>query len=192
VAEDEGFLQRWARRKAEHRAPAGGDTAAPTPEPENTPPVQTDAGEGTQALDLDALPDIESLDAGSDFSIFMQDGVPDALRTRALQKLWRLDPDFGHIDGLLEYAENYTDSSVAMETVRTIYQAGKGMLGDGGAEEAAMAGPAADAQSADDEAAGTEPLPAPDQGADAAPDAATDDHAEPVTAGHPGDPKKPG
>jgi Protein of unknown function (DUF3306) len=193
LAEDEGFLQRWARRKAEHGTPAD-DGAAPTSptkaDADSAPAELTHAPESGQAIDLDALPDIDSLDAGSDFSVFMQDGVPDALRTRALQKLWRLDPAFGHIDGLLEYGENFTDSNVAVGAVRTIYEVSKGMLG-GNAEEAATPDPAPDAQPSDT-AASDGMIPVPDLRTDTAPDTTTDSQTETRIAVRPDDPDRPG
>ena len=189
MAEDEGFLRRWARRKSAQQTPAEDGATAPLPEaedavPENAPPARVDALESEQAIDLDALPDIESLSADSDFSIFMQDGIPDALRTRALQKLWRLDPAFGHIDELLDYAEDFSGGTTAIAAVRTVYQVGKGMLG-GGDEEAASA--TADVETpAVDEVARAE-LP-PD--ADVAPDAAVDDVPRSDTTVRPEDPDR--
>ena len=54
------------------------------------------------------LPDIGSLTAESDFSLFMAQGVPAELRRRALRKLWSLDPQFLAADGLGDYVEDYT------------------------------------------------------------------------------------
>jgi hypothetical protein len=200
LAEDEGFLRRWARRKAEHQTPAEDDATAPLPEAEdaiqeNAPPVRVNAAEGEESIDLDALPDIESLDADSDFSIFMQDGIPDALRTRALQKLWRLDPAFGHIDELLDYAEDFNDSATAIASVRSVYEVGKGMLRGGAAGNEAAATAEADAtiRSAE-ETASAEALSAPDHDADAGalPDASTDVEDEPEIAARPGDTNRTG
>lgn len=144
---DEPFLQRWARRKAEAAAPVA-DTAPPDVETaslENASPVPAQAGDEDEAssIDLSTLPDIDSLDETSDFSVFMQDGIPDALRTRALNRLWRLDPSFGHVDGLLEYGEDFTGTGLAAEAVNTIYKVGKGMLSDEGDDAAVDADVAA-------------------------------------------------
>lgn len=46
------------------------------------------------------LPPMESLTLASDFTVFMQPGVPKAVQASALRKLWRLDPAFGRSDGL--------------------------------------------------------------------------------------------
>ena len=65
-----GFLGRWSRRKqAERERPAGGGDAAPAVE----------------------LPDVETLHAGSDFTVFLRKGVAAAVQARALQKAWTSD-----------------------------------------------------------------------------------------------------
>lgn len=165
--QDEPFLQRWARRKS-----VAADTAtdeAPLIAPavdaaslQHAPPAPAtgEPHENTE-IDLSTLPDIDSMDAESDFSVFMQNGIPEALQKRALQKLWRLDPAFGHIDGLLEYGEDYTGNGLVAEAVNTIYKVGKGMVSD---EEEAEAEAEAEAKSQANEEAGEE-------------DAASDDDA---------------
>jgi hypothetical protein len=135
---DEPFLQRWARRKADvATADAGPKDQGEAPGVETASPdgaapapVNSDTETGEPEVDLAALPDIDSLDARSDFSVFMQNGIPEELRTRALQRLWRLDPSFGHVDGLLEYGEDFTGTGLAADVVNTAYKVGKGMLSD--------------------------------------------------------------
>jgi hypothetical protein len=130
----EGFLSRWSRRKAEARsAPAAS-------------PATDDAGPGAQAapeathealrqdapasIDPKDLPDIATLDASSDFSVFMRPGVPAHLRTLALRKLWRSDPIFSKLDGLVEYGEDYTISSWPKGTIKTAYRIGLGFVNE--------------------------------------------------------------
>ena len=103
----ESALSRWSRRKleaekgiqpAELNPPAEIEAEPSTPAAESeTRPVLTDAD----------MPDIESLDADSDFSGFMSEGVSDELRNLALRKLFRA-PVFNIRDGLDEYDEDYT------------------------------------------------------------------------------------
>lgn len=150
---EEPFLQRWARRKADAAKPTAEQAASETAGVDattietaalpQTPEARPEDKRGEpEEIDLSALPDIDSLDADSDFSVFMRNGIPEALQKRALQKLWRLDPAFSHIDGLLEYGEDFTGSGLAAETVKTIYKVGKGMLTDADeeAESATAAG----------------------------------------------------
>lgn len=162
----EPFLKRWARRKAASADPATAEAdSAPTAaniasaEPEGALPAAAPDDDADAAdTDLAALPDIDSLDETSDFSVFMGNGIPEELQRRALQKLWRLDPAFSHIDGLLEYGEDFTGSGLAAEAVNTLYKVGKGMRSETDEPETA------DAFTPDDE-----PEPA-----EAAPEAAAD------------------
>ena len=132
--DEQGFLSRWSARKqyarqdhetgadqggeklAEMQTPASGETAG-------SPQAGTD-----QDLDLTRLPPVESLEKDSDFSVFMHEKVPDALRRRALRRLWRVDPVFAHLDGMNDYDEDYTDAALVVEGLKTVYQVGKGML----------------------------------------------------------------
>ncbi len=130
--DDESFVRRWSRRKqaarrgeaepapteAEHDEPpeASGDQPAPDGEvaaPPGGPP---------------ALPDPETLDAASDFRVFLQEGVPLEKHQAALRRLWRLDPIYNRLDGLDDYCEDYTDKARAVKGLRTAYRVGKGML----------------------------------------------------------------
>jgi hypothetical protein len=162
---EEGFLQRWSRRKAEARdapeEPAAVEkqegAAAAAPAAVDPPPEE----DGEVAVDLDALPDIDSLTYESDFTGFMRKGVPPELRKRALQKLWRSNPTLANLDGLVEYGGDYTKIGMAKQVVRTAYQVGRGMLErleprvaeDQPAAAAAVA-------AADDPERASEPLPA--------------------------------
>jgi hypothetical protein len=97
----DGFLKRWSRRKRAGELPAPADpaaaaasTAAPAPGaaaaaapamlPAEQPPVEP--------VDPATLPPIESLGAGSDYTMFLRQGVPEALRRAALRRAWESDP----------------------------------------------------------------------------------------------------
>lgn len=162
----EGFLQRWSRRKVEARTAnesaagdPGGEEVQPAPSEQGSEPGQ---GEPAPVAPED-LPDIESLDASSDFSVFMRPGVPEHLRTQALRKLWRADPIFSKLDGLLEYGGDYTIPSWPKGTIRTAYQIGRGFVNEleklGGVERPPEpAAPAA--EPTDDAKAASVPVPA--------------------------------
>jgi len=147
MAEDEGFVSRWSRLKREARkAPAEpqGDAArqsparADTPAARPAPPDDAAAGDarGREAKDTRpaapfdpaSLPDVESLTFESDYTAFLQEGVPRELRNRALQRLWRSDPVLANLDGLLEYGEDYTGIGTKKTLVRTAYRVGRGMI----------------------------------------------------------------
>jgi hypothetical protein len=100
---DDGFLNRWSRRKLESDKVID----APAPDPEALPetvPEPVEGGEDQVALDL---PDIDTLDKDSDFSVFMQEGVPEELKKLALRALWRSDPVLANLDGLNDYDEDF-------------------------------------------------------------------------------------
>lgn len=212
--DDKSFLTRWSQRKRAVEAEAPQDAANPREAAaslaaaeagQDAPPAGDDG-----KIDPADLPDIDSLDAGSDFTVFLKDGVPDALRRRALRKLWRLDPVFGHLDGLNDYDLDYTNAGTVVEGLKTIYQVGKGMvLGEeenaDKPEEAAAAAAAKEPREDLGEDLGEEPgeeavaLAQPDPGkTPALPEAGAGEAAEPpaqsgkATAGakprNPGDP----
>ncbi len=161
MAGDDSVLGRWSRRKQSARRGAAApklredEAAKPTEaaEPPDTPVAGRPSG-AVEASRLEAtvvdsddapaplaeakpeqLPDIESLDFDSDFSPFLKAGVPEQLQRLALRRLWRSNPIFGHVDGLMEYGEDYSNIGVAIEKLKSAYQVGRGYLTDEEAEE---------------------------------------------------------
>ncbi len=152
MAEDTGFIRRWSQRKAQaqevvrrrHGSAQPALPTAPVAEPADEveplaslgepmtlesqalPPAEA-PNEENPPVDLDALPDIETLDDTSDYTPFMQKGVPDELRSKALKRLWQLDPLFNEVDGLVEYGEDF---SISHQIAKSLYRVGKGMLTD--------------------------------------------------------------
>lgn len=156
MADDDKFLSRWARRKAESRAGTLADEVAapdaPAPEEEQRDAALT--GADAEALETDedhpaAGIDIESLDANSDFSVFMHEKVPQAIRRRALRKLWWSDPIYANLDGLNDYDEDFTDAALVVEGLKATYDEAVERMKKREAEEAAT-GPVAEAQEKDD------------------------------------------
>ena len=157
---DEGFLRRWARRKADARgAPAAAPMAAEEPGPAEIAPVPRQGAQEQDAAAVDPqdLPDIESLDASSDFTVFMRPGVPAHLRAMALRKLWRSDPIFSKLDGLVEYGEDYTIPSWPKGVIATTYRIGRGFVN----ELETLATEKAEPASLEPPSAGPAPDPAP-------------------------------
>jgi hypothetical protein len=136
MTDDHSFVRRWSRRKAAARpdaAPeaADQDTTATEAQIEAVPDHGgTDEAAVEDAGGAEPLPDIETLDEDSDFRPFMRDGVPDNLRQLALRKLWRTKPVLANLDGLVDYGEDFTDSSVVRTALQTAYRVGKGLLAD--------------------------------------------------------------
>ncbi len=132
---DEPFIGRWSRLKQKRRRREPGDVPkdeSARPEPADAQPAT--AEDETAPLDL---PDIETLDKDSDFTVFMKEGVPEALKRQALRKLWRSDPVFAVIDGLDDYDEDLrTPFLVAEKLAKRFEKSGKGAA-DRGTETAA-------------------------------------------------------
>ncbi|MCS6780401.1 MAG: DUF3306 domain-containing protein [Geminicoccaceae bacterium] len=144
--EDEvgSFLARWSRRKAAARR------GAPEPEPAAAAPLRPSANEevaperaaaraaepaasveeSLPELDLAQLPDPDTLDAASDFSVFMRPGVPAELRRRALRRLWRVNPIIATPDGIDDYyiVNDFSDASTVVADLKTLYRVGRGMV----------------------------------------------------------------
>jgi len=110
----EPFLSRWSRRK---RASADAATAPPA-QAEGPPPE---------------LPPIDSLTPESDFSAFMHKKVDEKLRRAALAKLFS-DPAFNVVDGLDDYAEDYTQLETLAEGVAATLEHAKRTLRRGDPE----------------------------------------------------------
>lgn len=212
----ESFITRWARLKRQ-----AGETPRrnPAPEPLEPPdqvepaaaspecsgpapdgdPGAANKGDVPSEADFAGL-DFDALDHTSDYTRFMQPGVPPAIRQKALRKLWASDPVLSMPDALNDYMGDYTDAAVAApgRVLATAYKVGRGFLDDsevaawerlGRPEAAPPAGEAADAgtpteQSSAGESA-REPLatkPEEPEGSPGAPEemgSAPADHAAP-------------
>ncbi|WP_415922346.1 DUF3306 domain-containing protein [Tateyamaria sp. SN6-1] len=74
------------------------------------------------------LPEPEALDSPDAVRDFLKAELPQRLKTRALRRLWRLNPMLANLDGLVDYGEDYTDAATVIENMQTVYQVGKGMV----------------------------------------------------------------
>ncbi len=116
-----GFLGRWSRRKLAGAgktlladAPASGPlpttvvghgvAAASVSAAAEPAPAERDAG--TPAAEAQ-LPPVEALTLESDFTAFLKEEVSEALRRKALHKLFA-DPHFNRMDGLDVYIDDYS------------------------------------------------------------------------------------
>ncbi|MEH6522793.1 DUF3306 domain-containing protein [Sulfitobacter sp.] len=115
----------WNKRKAAVEAEADAELVEAREEAlEASTAEKTDA----EILEELGLPDPDNMEQGDDFSAFMSDVVPARLKTRALRKLWRLNPILANVDGLVDYGEDFTDAAMVIENMQTTYQVGKGMM----------------------------------------------------------------
>ena len=74
------------------------------------------------------LPTPEEMDSPDQVQSLLKAAVPQRLKTRALRRLWRLNPVLANVDGLVDYGEDFTDAAMVIENMQTIYQVGKGMF----------------------------------------------------------------
>jgi hypothetical protein len=136
VAESETFLGRWSRRKAEARREPEGppleqagrqdteQTISARPETlPDTPPDQETKQRWIAELEK---VDIEKLTSQDDFSVFMKEWVPQALRQKALRKLWTADPVLGVNDGLDDWCGDYTNAATVVADLKSSWLPGKG------------------------------------------------------------------
>ena len=111
--QDDGFLARWSRRKTLARRESDSSGPAPAPVSTSSEAAMPEAADA----DLDAeperlltdadMPPLESLGPDSDYSGFLSRGVSEALRKKALARLFR-SPAYNVVDGLDDYAEDFT------------------------------------------------------------------------------------
>jgi len=145
----DGALSRWSQRKHAARVAARGG-AAPTALKEADEPVVSDvqpqlAPDARANLPADAsgaerkaertpvelrppLTPIEELTAESDYTQFLAEHVPEALRRAALRKLWTSDPVLACLDGLNDYDEDYNVIDTVISAADTNYKIGRGYL----------------------------------------------------------------
>jgi len=168
MAEGEGFLSRWSRRKAgvkggasvaEVAAPATGANSAaagpllPTlpPLPEATAPTATSAQAPPQPVPLPTLDDVAKLTRDSDYSPYVARGVDAAVRNSAMKKLFS-DPHFNVMDGLDTYIADYGKADpIPLSMLRRMNQSATlGLFDKEDAAAAETASPALPAQACPD------------------------------------------
>jgi hypothetical protein len=164
---DGTFLSRWSERKLHARR--GQELAEPADTPQaaaDRPSPTAAADESERLLTDEDMPPLESLDADSDYSGFLSRGVSEALRRKALSKLFR-GAHFNVTDGLDDYAEDFTKFAPLGDIVTAdmryrMEQAAKRLLGDED-PEARLASGADEVAAEQPSAPASEPAADPDQ-----------------------------
>ena len=126
----EGFMARWSRKKTEERLRQF-DPNAENVKKEDVALLREETADGKdneERTPIDDLPDIDNLNKDSDYTPFLKDGVPKKLKRLALRKLWMSDPAFGVVDGLDDYAEDFSAIGIVAQEILTNYKPGKGMI----------------------------------------------------------------
>ncbi len=191
MSRDDSLFSRWSKRKraaATERHEPQPDPAADTRDADaagDRPPAAEESEE--EILARLNLPDPDSLGPGDDFKGFLQSGVPEALRRRALRKLWTSNPVLANLDGLNDYDEDFTSPEETAAVLKTAYKVGRGFLKDmveGGEGQGAPVTDTADAERPPDETTATaakpeERAPADETAAESAATTPEDDHDRP-------------
>ncbi len=152
---DGTFLSRWSERKLHARRGQALAEPGDAPQAAADQPDPPAAGDSERLLTDDDMPPLESLGADSDYSGFLSRGVSEALRRKALSKLFR-GAHFNVTDGLDDYAEDFTNFAPLGDIVTAdmryrMERAARRLLGDddpqarlaGGADEVAAEQPSA-------------------------------------------------
>ncbi|MCY0093667.1 DUF3306 domain-containing protein [Hoeflea ulvae] len=123
MAEDkDGFLSRWSRRKQAHEANPESDLDSPevldATDANGPLAEELEAEEARLLVEIEEAEanrlvaeavDLEEIEPGFDFSIFLKRGVPGQLRKKALQKFFNSNPVLANLDGLNDYDEDYNN-----------------------------------------------------------------------------------
>jgi hypothetical protein len=130
--EDTNILSRWSRRKLAAReleAKREPEPARETPEAEAERLAARNAELQANREAAEAI-DLEKLDDTTDFSVFMKAGVPELLRRQAMKVLWRSNPVYANLDGLVDYGDDFGSPELIMKTFASGWQSGRGYLKD--------------------------------------------------------------
>jgi hypothetical protein len=137
VTAGDGFLSRWARRKADVRSGAPVPEAAPassaragTGEPPSpavpaasAPTAPTPPSAAADVPPLPTLDDVARLTKDSDFSPYVAHNVDARVRNAAMKKLFS-DPHFNVMDGLDTYIDDYgKPNPIPLSMLRRMNQA---------------------------------------------------------------------
>ena len=133
-----GLFARWTQRRQEVQAEE--EAARQAAQGKETPVEPSVEAEGADIVDAGAqvvpdenkiltaeeLPDPEKIEVGGSFASFMADNVDPDAKTAALRALWK-QPHFNEIDGLLEYALDYTNqpkltAEVSAELAKKVFR----------------------------------------------------------------------
>ena len=127
------LFRRWTDRKrrvARQEADEARAEAEQARQPEEDAPDPGEPETEDEILARLELPDPDTLQPGDDFKAFMAAGVPEAIRRRALRRLWRSNPVLANLDGLNDYDVDYTAPDMTQKVLATAYKVGRGILRD--------------------------------------------------------------
>lgn len=110
MSQADGLLSRWQQRKEKVEQEQQELDKALLVDSESSGDIDDESAEQPVLLTADELPDPEQIEIGGSFAGFMADNIDPAAKIAALRTLWK-QPQYNEIDGLLEYALDYTDQA---------------------------------------------------------------------------------
>jgi len=132
VEDKQGFLSRWSKRKQAQTANPDVDSDEETPATDAVEIDQEQLEAERSEAEINRLAaeavDLEKVEYGFDFSIFMKRGVPDLLRKKALKKFFNSNPVLANLDGLNDYDEDYNNPLHMV--YKSSWDVGRGFLTD--------------------------------------------------------------
>ncbi|MBY0531701.1 MAG: DUF3306 domain-containing protein [Xanthobacteraceae bacterium] len=111
-SEEEGFLNRWSRRKQEAAKEAVETELEAAKESAPAEPDAAAIETAEEEFDVSKLPPIDSITAGTDIRAFLSKGVPAALTQAALRRAWSADPAIRDYIGLSEYSWDFNSPGI--------------------------------------------------------------------------------
>jgi hypothetical protein len=104
------FLARWSRRKRQAKADHAEPAREKAAEALGSMPSDRVAAEPVPPVtDLSSLPPLEAIDAVTDITAFLREGIPQELSRAALRRAWSADPAIRDFVGLAENAWDFND-----------------------------------------------------------------------------------
>lgn len=118
----------WARRKAAVAAEARAEDAATRAAEQAAQEAELAERSDEELLQDLGLPAPEAIDNADTVRRYLRAALPQRLKQQALRRLWTMNPVLANLDGLVDYADDFTANASASENFRTSYQVGKGLL----------------------------------------------------------------
>ena len=174
-----GELPRELSRKAPHEAPDVRDSDAGASDP-----TASTAAEAEKVLTDEDMPSLDSLGEDSDYSGFLSPGVSEALRRRALRKLFT-SAVFNVPDGLDDYDDDFTSFQALGDIVTSDMKHRAEMEAERAKQARADAEPASGDEDESGGAGDERPATAGDDATDLA-------EADPAAGTEPSEPRSPG
>ena len=117
MSSQDGLLSRWELRR--QRVAAEAEQQALDTQANESLELVSEATEPAELDDVlpdvspeeEPLPDPSTIEVGGSFARFMAKNVDPTAKAAALRALWK-QPQYGHIDGLLEYALDYSNQPI--------------------------------------------------------------------------------